>query len=192
MSLNLKKGQKIDLTKTNPGLSQILAGLGWNPRVTDGKDFDLDASAFLVGENGKCASEEDFIFYKQSQHASGAVVHTGDNRTGDGAGDDEQILVNLAAVPANIQKIVFTVTIDEAEARGQNFGQVEDAYIRIVNSEGDVELNKFDLSEDASIETALIAAELYRHGTEWKFAAVGQGFAGGLAALCRHFGLDVE
>ncbi|MDR2194878.1 MAG: TerD family protein [Treponema sp.] len=192
-TINLQKGGKIDLTKNNPGLSRLVIGLGWDTNKYDGgSDFDLDASAFLLGADGKVSGDGDFIFYKNLQHASGSVTSTGDNRTGSGEGDDEQIKVDLSKVPAAVQKIAFTVTIYEADERRQNFGQVSNAYIRIINELTNEELVRYDLGEDFSIETAIVVAELYRHGPEWKFNAVGSGFRGGLAALARNFGLQVQ
>lgn len=189
--VNLSKGQKVDLTKTNPGLTKIMVGLGWDVNKYDsGGDFDLDAAAFLLGANGKAASENDIIFYNNKTDVSGAIQHMGDNKTGVGEGDDEVINIDLSKVPANVDKIDFTVTIFEADARNQNFGQVNNAYIRVMNQENREELLHFDLGEDFSIETAVVVAELYRYGSEWKFNAIGQGFSGGLAALCRNFGLD--
>ncbi len=189
--VNLSKGQKIDLTKTNPGLTKILVGLGWDINKYDGgSDFDLDAAAFLLNAEGKAASEADFVFYNNKEHSSGSVIHMGDNKTGEGEGDDEVINIDLSKVPANVEKIDFTVTIFEAEERNQNFGQVNNSYIRVLNQENGEELIHFDLGEDFSIETAVVVAELYRHNGEWKFNAIGSGFAGGLAALCRNFGLD--
>ena len=192
MAISLAKGQKIDLTKTNPGLSKILVGLGWDINKYDGgNDFDLDASAFMLGGNGKVTSEDDFIFYNQPKHTSGSVEALGDNRTGAGEGDDEQIKIDLKTVPASIERIEFTVTIHEAEARKQNFGQVENAYIRVMDEANKTELIRYDLGEDFSIETAVVVAALYRHGAEWKFQAIGSGFSGGLAALGRNYGLNV-
>ena len=191
MAINLKKGQKVDLTKTNPGLTKIMVGLGWDTNKYDGgADFDLDASAFLLGENGRANSEADFVFYGNQKHPSESVIHCGDNKTGEGEGDDEQILVDLSKVPAEISKIAFTVTIYDYETRKQNFGQVSNAFIRIVNTANNEELIRYDLSEDFSIETAVVVAELYRNNGEWKFSAVGSGFSGGLAALCNNYGLD--
>ena len=191
MAVNLKKGQKIDLTKTNPGLKKILVGLGRDVNKYDGgADFDLDASVFLLDANGKAKSEQDFVFYGNQKHASGSVVHCGDNRTGEGDGDDEQIMVDLSTVPADVEKIDFTVTIYEADERKQNFGQVSNAFIRIMNETGSEELIRYDLSEDFSIETAVVVGELYRNNGEWKFSAIGSGFSGGLAALCNNYGLD--
>ncbi|MCI7351089.1 MAG: TerD family protein [Ruminococcus sp.] len=191
MAISLQKGQKIDLTKTNPGLTKVLVGLGWDTNKYDGgADFDLDAAVFLLGDSGKVNSDADFVFYGNLKHVSGSVEHQGDNLTGAGDGDDEQIKVDLAAVPANVSKIDFTVTIYDAEARRQNFGQVSNAFIRIVNEATGEELLRFDLGEDFSIETAVVVAELYRNNGEWKFNAIGSGFSGGLAALCRNFGVN--
>lgn len=192
MPINLSKGQKVDLTKGNPGLSKLMVGLGWDTNKYDGgADFDLDASAFLLGENGKVIKQEDFIFYSNLKHESGAVEHMGDNLTGEGDGDDEQILVQLPMMPANIAKVAFTVTIYDAEGRRQNFGQVSNAYIRIVDEGTGTELIRYDLGEDFSIETAVVVGELYKHNGEWKFNAIGSGFQGGLAALCANYGIDV-
>lgn len=191
MAISLQKGQKIDLTKTNPGLTKVLVGLGWDTNKYDGgADFDLDSAAFLLGDSGKVNSDADFVFYGNLKHVSGSVEHLGDNLTGAGDGDDEQIKVDLAAVPANVSKIDFTVTIYDAEARRQNFGQVSNAFIRIVNEATGEELLRFDLGEDFSIETAVVVAELYRNNGEWKFNAIGSGFSGGLAALCQNFGVN--
>ncbi|MBP0965721.1 MAG: TerD family protein [Oscillospiraceae bacterium] len=191
MAISLQKGQKIDLTKTNPGLTKVLVGLGWDTNKYDGgADFDLDSAAFLLGDSGKVNSDADFVFYGNLKHVSGSVEHLGDNLTGAGDGDDEQIKVDLAAVPANISKIDFTVTIYDADARRQNFGQVSNAFIRIVNEATGEELLRFDLGEDFSIETAVVVAELYRNNGEWKFNAIGSGFSGGLAALCQNFGVN--
>ncbi|MDE5768379.1 MAG: TerD family protein [Oscillospiraceae bacterium] len=192
MAVNLAKGQKVDLTKGNPGLSKLLVGLGWDVNKYDGgAAFDLDASAFLAGANGKVISDADFVFYGNLKHASESVIHTGDNLTGEGEGDDEVIKVDLSRVPANIEKIAFTVTIYDADVRNQNFGQVSNAYIRVLNQETGEELIHFDLGEDFSIETAVVVAELYRHNGEWKFNAIGSGYSGGLAALCRDYGVNV-
>ncbi|PLR98900.1 TerD family protein [Bacillus sp. T33-2] len=192
MSINLSKGQRIDLTKTNPGLVKAVIGLGWDINSFDGgNNFDLDASAFLTDGNGKCQQDTDFIFYNNLKHPSGAVEHTGDNRTGEGEGDDEQILIDFSKVPSNVHRIAISVTIHDAEARRQNFGQVSNSFARVVNEETNQEILRFDLGEDFSVETAVVICELYRHGGEWKFNAVGSGFSGGLAALCRHFGLQV-
>lgn len=192
MGIVLKKGQKIDLTKGNASLKKILIGLGWDTNKYDGKqDFDLDAAAFCCGEDSKVHNDLDFIFYNNLKHSSGAIEHLGDNLTGDGDGDDEQIIIDLSLVPQSISRINFTVTIHEADERNQNFGQVSNAYVRLVNSENDQELLKYDLGEDFSIETAIVVAEIYRYNGEWKFNAIGSGFQGGLAALCKNFGLNV-
>ena len=189
MALSLSKGGNLSLSKEAPGMTKVLVGLGWDARSTDGQDFDLDASAFLLKADGKVRADSDFIFYNQLKSTDGSVEHTGDNRTGEGDGDDEAIKVDLSKVPADIDRIAFTVTIHEADARRQNFGQVRNAFIRIVNQDTNVEVGRYDLAEDASTETAMIFAELYRHGTEWKFRAVGQGFKGGLKPLAESFGL---
>jgi len=192
MAVSLQKGQKVDLTKSNPGLTKILIGLGWDTNKYDGSaDFDLDAAAFLLGESGKVNTDADFIFYNNLKDASGSVVHLGDNLTGEGDGDDEQLKIELSKVPQNISKISFTVTINDAEARKQNFGQVSNAFIRVCNGETGAELIRYDLGEDFSVETAVVVAELYRNGTEWKFNAIGSGFHGGLEALCKNFGVSV-
>lgn len=193
MPISLTKGQKVDLTKGNPSLKNIMVGLGWDiNRYDTGFDYDLDACAFLVGANGKCTSGSDFVFYGNLEHPSGSVRHMGDNLTGDGEGDDEQIQIDLSKVPAEIQRIAFTVTIYDAEVRKQNFGQIDNAFIRIVDSTTGNELIRYDLAEDFSIETAIVVGELYRHGGEWKFNAIGSGFQGGLAALCGNYGIDAE
>lgn len=193
MPINLQKGQKVDLTKGNPSLKNIMVGLGWDVNAFDsGADFDLDAAAFMVGENGKCPTEREFIFYGNLEHNSGAVKHMGDNLTGGGDGDDEQIEVDLTVIPANVSRVVFTVTIYDAELRRQNFGQVSNAFIRIVDTATGSELIRYDLGEDFSIETAVVVGEMYRHNGEWKFNAIGSGYQGGLAALCANFGVDVE
>lgn len=191
MALSLQKGGNLSLTKTDPSLTRIVVGLGWNPRATDGVDFDLDASAFLLSAAGKVRGEGDFIFYNQLKSADGSVEHTGDNRTGAGDGDDEQLKVDLSSVPADVDKVAFAVTIHEAEARGQNFGQVGGAFIRIVNETTGEEVVRYDLAEDAGTETAMIFAELYRHNGEWKFRAIGQGYAGGLKPLAQGYGVNM-
>ena len=169
-----------------------MIGLGWDVNAFDsGADFDLDAAAFMLGDNGKCPTEKEFIFYGNLEHASGAVKHMGDNLTGEGEGDDEEILVELEAIPSNVSKVAFTVTIYESDVRRQNFGQVSNAYIRIVDESSGRELIRYDLGEDFSIETAVVVGELYRHNGEWKFNAIGSGFQGGLAALCGHYGIEV-
>ncbi|MDO5520893.1 MAG: TerD family protein [bacterium] len=191
MPINLQKGQKVNLTKGNPGLKKLMVGLGWDVNQYDGgADFDLDAAAFLVGDNGKCLSSDDFVFYGNLTHKSESVVHMGDNLTGEGDGDDEQITVDLTKVPANITRIAFTVTIYDAEQRRQNFGQVSNAYIRIMDEATNAELIRYDLGEDFSIETAVVVGELYRNNGEWKFNAIGSGFQGGLAALCGNYGIE--
>jgi tellurium resistance protein TerD len=193
MSISLSKGQKVDLTKGNPSLKKIMVGLGWDVNEFDsGVDYDLDAAAFLLGANGKCPTEKEFIFYSNLKHESGAVQHMGDNLTGEGEGDDEQIEIDLSLIPANIERVAFTVTIYDADKRNQNFGQVSNAYIRIVDEATNNELIRYDLGEDFSIETAVVVGELYKHNGEWKFNAIGSGFQGGLKALCGHFGIDAE
>ena len=192
MAINLSKGQTVDLTKGNPGLKNIMVGLGWDVNAFDsGADFDLDAAAFMLGANGKCPTDKEFVFYGNLSHPSGAVNHMGDNLTGEGEGDDEQVQVDLSKVPANVEKIAFTVTIYDAETRKQNFGQVSNAFIRLVDEANGAELIRYDLGEDFSIETAVVVGELYRNGAEWKFNAIGSGFQGGLSALCGHYGIEV-
>ena len=201
MALTLSKGQNLSLTKTDPGMTQAMLGLGWDARSTDGLEFDLDASAILVGANGKVRSDDDFVFYNQMgdvtldgknyDPAKASVMYQGDNRTGEGDGDDEQVLVDFALVPADIERVVFTVSIYEADKRGQNFGQVRNAFIRLVNDSTGVEVVRYDLSEDYSTETALIFAEVYRNGGEWKFRAVGQGYRDGLGGIAREFGVAI-
>ena len=193
MPVSLQKGQKVSLTKDNPGLKKVVVGLGWDVNAFDtGGDFDLDASAFLLNDSGKVYGSSDFVFYGNLTHPSGSVVHQGDNLTGVGDGDDEQIKIDLSKVPDNVTKIAFTVTIYEPEQRKQNFGQVENAFIRIYNEETGEEMLRYDLGEDFSIETAAVFGELYKSGSEWKFNAIGSGFQGGLAALCANFGVDVS
>ena len=192
MAIQLSKGQRIDLTKNDPSLQKIMIGLGWDVKSFDGgQDFDLDASVFLLNEAGKCRNESDFIFYNNLQSSDGSVKHLGDNRTGEGDGDDEQITIDLARVPQDIHRIAITVTIHDAELRNQNFGQIANAFARLVNQDNDNEVLRFDLGEDFSIETAVVFCELYRHGTDWKFNAVGSGYQGGLAALVQAYGLSV-
>ena len=191
MAISLNKGGILSLSKTDPSLNQVLIGLGWDARAPDGADFDLDASAFLLAANDKVRGETDFIFYNQTRSPEGSVEHTGDNRTGEGDGDDEAVKINLAKVPADVQKIAITVTIHDAESRGQNFGQVQNAFIRVVNDQTNVEIVRFDLNEDYSTETAMIFGELYRHNGEWKFRAVGQGYNGGLRAMCGQYGISI-
>ncbi len=191
MAISLQKGSNVNLSREAPSMQKMLIGLGWNARVTDGADFDLDASAFLLTETGKVRSDADFIFYNQAQSADGSVKHTGDNRTGEGEGDDESIIVDLSKVPSDVTKIAICVTIHEGEARRQNFGQVSNAYVRCVDEGPNKEVARFDLSEDYSVETAMIFGEIYRHSGEWKFKAVGQGFAGGLGPLAKNFGINI-
>lgn len=191
MALSLSKGGNVSLTKTDPNLVRILIGLGWDERSTDGASFDLDASAFLLGAKGKVRGDHDFIFYNQLRSVDGSVEHTGDNRSGQGDGDDESLLVDLSKVSAEIDKVAITVTIHDAATRGQNFGQVANAFIRVVNQDSGIEIVRFDLAEDYSTETAMVFGELYRYNSEWKFRAVGQGYAGGLAAMCQQYGISV-
>jgi len=192
-TVNLRKGSKVSLNKMVPGLKKVTLGLGWDTNQYDGSyDFDLDASAFLVDSTGRCANSEDFIFYNNVKHPSGAVLHTGDNRTGEGDGDDESIIIDFERIPSHIIKIAITVTIHDAEVRGQNFGQVSNAFIRMVDMNTDNEILRYDLGEKFSEETALVFGELYSYEGEWKFNAIGSGFNGGLEALCRTYNLDVE
>lgn len=191
MSVSLTKGANVSLSRTEPNLKQVAVGLGWNTRSTSGDGFDLDAIAFMVKEDGRVRNDEDFIFYNNSVSSCGSVKHTGDNRDGAGDGDDEVIEVNLTKVPADIAKVIFSVTIHEADVRRQNFGMVSGAFIRIVNDERGTEIARYDLSEEASTETAMIFAEIYRYSGEWKFRAVGQGFRGGLESLARSFGVNI-
>ena len=191
MSVSISKGGNVSLSKEEPGLTNILIGLGWDTRATDGVDFDLDASVFMLNNMGKVRNDLDFIFYNNLRSPDGSVEHTGDNRTGEGEGDDEAVRVNLPAVPADVDKLAVTVTIHDAQSRGQNFGQVDNAFIRVVNEDTGNEIVRYDLSEDASTETAMIFGEVYRHGGEWKFRAVGQGYAGGLGPLASSYGVNV-
>lgn len=192
MPVNLSKGQKVDLTKTNPGLNRLHVGLGWDVNRYDGSsDFDLDVVTFMLGSNGKVASDADFVFYGNKLHTSGSVESMGDNLTGVGDGDDEVVKVTLNSVPSTIEKITFAVSIYDADARHQNFGQVENAFIRIVDEASNQELLRYDLGEDFSIETSVVVGELYRYNGEWKFNAIGSGFQGGLAALCVNYGVNV-
>lgn len=190
--LTLTKGNNLSLTKSDPGLDKVHIGLGWDPRTTTGDAFDLDASALLLGADGKVRSSADFIFYNQPSAADGSVVHKGDNRSGEGDGDDESIAVHLSNLASDIARIVFVVSIDQADARRQNFGQVRSAYCRVVNQETDSEVVRYDLSEDAAPETCMIFSELYRHNGEWKFKAVGQGYASGLAGVAADFGVQLS
>lgn len=191
MAISLQKGGNVSLSKEAPSMKKMLIGLGWDARATDGAAFDLDGSAFLLAASGKVRSDADFIFYNQTKSTDGSVEHAGDNRTGAGDGDDEVIVVQLDRVPDDVAKIAVAVTIHDAEARGQNFGQVSQAFIRCVNADTNEEVARFDLSEDASIETAMIFGEIYRHNGEWKFKAIGQGFKGGLGPLAQNFGVNV-
>ena len=190
MAISLQKGGNVNLSKEAPGLKKVVIGLGWDPRASDGAAFDLDGSAFLQKADGKVRGDSDFIFYNNLKSTDGSVVHAGDNTTGGGDGDDEKLTIDLAAVPAEIDKVSFCVTIHEAEQRKQNFGMVAKAYIRCLNGDGNAELARYDLSEDGSTETAMIFGELYRAGSEWKFRAIGQGFKGGLGPLARSFGVN--
>jgi tellurium resistance protein TerD len=191
MGVSLSKGGNVSLTKAEPGLRRIQIGLGWDTRQTDGVDFDLDASLFMLTGAGRVRSDSDFIFYNNLRSTDGSVEHTGDNLTGEGEGDDESIKVNLDRVPPDVDKLSVTVTIHEADTRQQNFGQVDNAFIRVVNEDSGTEIVRYDLSEDASTETAMIFGEVYRYGGEWKFRAVGQGYVGGLGPLARSFGVNV-
>ena len=192
MGISLRKGGNISLSKEGgASLNKITVGLGWDERATDGSEFDLDANAFLLGADGKVRSDADFIFYNQLKSSCGSVEHQGDNLTGGGDGDDEKVTITLKDVPADVQKVAFTVTIHEAENNGQNFGMVSNAFIRVVDNNNDKEMARYDLSEDSSTETAMIFAEVYRHGSDWKFKAIGQGFAGGLGPLARHYGVNI-
>ena len=193
MAISLQKGQRVDLTKDRPSLKNVLIGLGWDINHYDGEtDFDLDASAFMTKTNGKVGNENDFIFYGNLNHVSGSVQHMGDNRTGEGDGDDEVIKVQLDKIPSDYDTISFTVTIYEAEKRLQNFGMVENAYVRLIDEDTGEELVRFDLTEDFSTETALVVAEIYKRDGQWKFAAIGSGYDGGLKALCKEYGIDAE
>ncbi|MET9434375.1 TerD family protein [Streptomyces sp. NPDC006551] len=191
MGVSLSKGGNVSLTKEAPGLTAVMVGLGWDVRTTTGTDFDLDASAILVSAEGKVRNDQDFVFFNNLKSADGSVEHTGDNLTGEGEGDDEQVKVSLATVPADVAKIVFPVSIYDAENRQQSFGQVRNAFIRVVNQAGGAEIARYDLSEDASTETAMVFGELYRNGDEWKFRAVGQGYASGLRGIAADFGVNV-
>ena len=191
MTVSLSKGGNVSLTKEAPGMTAVLVGLGWDARTTTGADFDLDASAIMVNAQGKVVSDSHFVFFNNTRSPDGSVEHTGDNLTGEGEGDDESIKVNLAGVPSEVDKIVFPVSVYEAEQRGQSFGQVRNAFIRIVNQAGGAEIARYDLTEDASTETAMVFGELYRNGSEWKFRAVGQGYASGLTGIARDFGVNV-
>ena len=190
MAISLQKGGNVNLSKEAPGLTKVIIGLGWDPRATDGKEFDLDGSAFLLKADGKVRGDSDFIFYNNLKSTDGSVTHTGDNRSGEGDGDDERLVVDLSQVPAEVDRLAVSVTIHEAEQRSQNFGMVSRAYIRCLNADGEKEIARYDLSEDGSVETAMIFGELYRAGSEWKFRAVGQGYKGGLGPLARSYGVN--
>lgn len=192
MAVTLSKGGNVSLSKVDPSLKNVKIGLGWDTRSTDGQDFDLDASAFLLTDAGKVRGDNDFIFYNNLKSSDGSVTHTGDNRTGEGDGDDESLIIELNRVPQEVTKIVFVVTIHDATTRRQSFGQVANAFIRLVNNDSNVEAARYDLSEDASTETAMLFGELYRHAGEWKFRAVGQGYAGGLASVCAQYGINAS
>ncbi|OPC81660.1 chemical-damaging agent resistance protein C [Embleya scabrispora] len=191
MAVSLSKGGNVSLTKEAPGLTAVVVGLGWDLRTTTGEDFDLDASAIVVNATGKVYSDQHFVFFNNMKTPDGTVEHTGDNRTGEGEGDDEQIKVNLAGLPADVDKVVFPVSVYDADNRKQSFGQVRNAFIRVLNAADNVELARYDLSEDASTETAMLFGELYRAGTDWKFRALGQGYASGLAGIAKDFGVSV-
>lgn len=191
MAISLQKGGNVNLSKEAPGLTQLKVGLGWDIRATDGAAFDLDGAVFLLNSSGKVRSDSDFIFYNNLKSADGSVVHSGDNRTGEGAGDDEVVSIDLSKVPADVDKVVLGVTIHDAEARRQNFGMVGKAFIRCVNGATNQEVARYDLSEDGSTEAAMIFGEVYRNGADWKFRAIGQGFAGGLGPLARNYGVNV-
>lgn len=191
MAISLSKGGNVNLSKEAPNMTKMTVGLGWDVRATDGAGFDLDAVGFLLGANGKVRADSDFIFFNNKQNAEGSVVHGGDNRTGDGDGDDETIMIDLSKMPANVEKVAICVTIYDAETRRQNFGQVSRAYVRVINDAGQQEIARYDLSEDGSTETAMIFGEVYRHNGEWKFKAIGQGFKGGLGPLAASYGVNV-
>jgi tellurium resistance protein TerD len=191
MSVSLSKGGNVSLSKEDPGLTRVLIGLGWDTRTTDGAEFDLDASAFLLSGSNRVRGDADFIFYNNLRSGDGSVEHTGDNRTGEGEGDDEALKVDLSRVPSDVQKIAVAVTIHDGESRRQSFGMVSNAFIRVVNDQTGREIARYDLSEDASTETAMIFGEVYRHNAEWKFRAVGQGYKGGLGPLARNYGVNV-
>lgn len=192
MAINLQKGQKINLSKVSPGLTKAMIGLGWDVNSFDNnQDFDLDASIFMVSKSGKVENDADFIFYNNLKHSSGSIIHTGDNRTGEGEGDDEAVKIDFSKIPDNIDKLAVAVTIHEADIRSQNFGQVENAFVRLVDEVSNEEILRYDLSEDFSIETAVVFAEIYKKDSQWRFSAIGSGFKGGLGALCQRYGLEV-
>ena len=191
MAISLQKGGNVNLSKEAPTMTKMIVGLGWDVRATDGAAFDLDAVAFVLGNNGKVRADSDFIFFNNKQNAEASVLHGGDNRTGDGDGDDETIVIDLSKMPANVEKVAVCVTIYDAEGRRQNFGQVSRAYVRVLNDAGQQEIARYDLSEDGSTEAAMIFGEVYRNGADWKFKAVGQGFKGGLGPLAASYGVNV-
>ncbi|SHH26177.1 TerD family protein [Massilia sp. CF038] len=191
MAISLQKGGNVNLSKEAPGLSKMIVGLGWDTRATDGAGFDLDGAVFLVNAEGKVRSDADFVFYNNLKSTDGSVVHSGDNTTGAGDGDDETVTIDLTKVPADVEKVIFAVTIHDAEARRQNFGMVSKAFVRCVNASGNAEIARFDLSEDGSTEAAMIFGEVYRAGADWKFKAIGQGFKGGLGPLAKNYGVNV-
>jgi tellurium resistance protein TerD len=191
MAISLQKGGNVNLSKEAPGLTKLQVGLGWDTRATDGAAFDLDGAVFLLNQSGKVRSDADFIFYNNLKSADGSVVHSGDNRTGAGEGDDESVTIELSRLPADVDRIVLAVTIHEADTRRQNFGMVGKAFIRCVNAVGGSEIARYDLSEDGSTEAAMIFGEVYRNGADWKFRAIGQGFAGGLGPLAKNYGVNV-
>lgn len=192
MAVSLAKGQKVELTKAHKGIKNIIVGLGWDTNKYDGDTaFDLDAAVFLLNDSDKVRSDADFVFYNNLTAGNGSVQHTGDNLTGEGEGDDEQVKIDLSKVPDDVHKVAFTITINDADARNQTFGQVSNAFVRIVDESSSEELIRYDLGEDYSIETAVVVGELYRHSAEWKFAAIGSGFSGGLGALCGEYGVQV-
>ncbi len=191
MAISLQKGGNVNLSKEAPGLAKLVVGLGWDPRVTDGAEFDIDGTVFLLKADGKVRGDADMVFYNNLKSSDGSVTHSGDNRSGAGDGDDETVAIDLSSVPAEIDKIAVCVTIHDAEARRQNFGMVAKAFVRCVNASGNAEIARFDLSEDGSTETAMVFGEVYRSAGDWKFRAVGQGFKGGLGALARSYGVSV-
>ena len=191
MAISLQKGGNVNLSKEAPGLTKMIVGLGWDTRATDGAAFDLDGAVFLLNASGQVRSDADFVFYNNLKSTDGSITHSGDNKTGAGDGDDENVTIDLANVPADVDKIVLAVTIHDAEARKQNFGQVSKAFVRCVNATGNAEIARYDLSEDGSTEAAMIFGEVYRAGAEWKFRAIGQGFKGGLGPLAKNYGVNV-
>ncbi len=191
MGISLVKGGNLSLTKAAPGLTKVLVGLGWDARTTTGDKFDLDASALGCAASGTVISNDYFIFFNQTRSPEGAIEHLGDNRTGEGAGDDEVVSVDLSGAPAQLDKVVFLTSIYDAETTGVTFGQVRNAYIRVVNAADNTELARYDLSEDASVETAMVFGELYRNGADWKFRAIGQGYSSGLAGIAKDYGVNL-